>query len=366
MHDVVTFPKSFHTPLITRIKILSNLRIDETRAAQDGRFKTELDTEEVAFRISILPTYFGEKVVIRLLTDSGDSVGLVNSGLRKEDLEKVTRNFQKPYGMLLTTGPTGSGKTTTLYSILKLLNTRDVNISTIEDPIEYGVEGINQVQVNNQTNLTFAAGLRSLLRQDPNIIMVGEIRDQETANIAISSAMTGHMVLSTLHANTSSVGVPRLVDMGIEPFLLASALNAIIAQRLVRRICNRCVQSQEFTLKELDEVNPAIRIDKIIQRLAVIYEKKKGIKVSPEQKIMLYKGKGCSICNNTGYKGRLGVYEVLEVTDTVKNLIMRNATSQEIEDAAQKEGMTTMIEDGFYKALNGLTTLEELIRVTKD
>jgi len=237
--------------------------------------------------------------VIRLLTDSGDSVGLVNSGLRKEDLEKVTRNFQKPYGMLLTTGPTGSGKTTTLYSILKLLNTREVNISTIEDPIEYGVEGINQVQVNNQTNLTFAAGLRSLLRQDPNIIMVGEIRDQETANIAISSAMTGHMVLSTLHANTAAVGVPRLVDMGIEPFLLASALNAIIAQRLVRRVCNRCIESQIYTLKELNEMNPTIKVENIIQRLAKIYEKKTGKKISSDQKIVLYKGKGCSVCNNT-------------------------------------------------------------------
>lgn len=237
-----------------------------------------------------MPTYFGEKIVIRLLTDSSDSIGLVNSGLRKKDLEIVSQNIQKPYGMFLTTGPTGSGKTTTLYSVLKLLNTREVNISTIEDPIEYGVEGINQVQVNNQTNLTFAAGLRSLLRQDPNIIMVGEIRDQETANIAISSAMTGHMVLSTLHANTASVAVPRLVDMGIEPFLLASALNSIIAQRLVRKICTRCIQSETYTLKELHEINPTLNIEITFQRLMNLYgnsqEKKQ---ITESQEIVLYK-----------------------------------------------------------------------------
>ena len=360
LHDVVTFPKSFHTPLVTRVKILSNLRIDETRSAQDGRFKTDLDNDEVAFRVSVLPTYFGEKIVIRLLTDTAESVGLVNSGLNKNDLAIITTNFQKPYGMLLTTGPTGSGKTTTLYSVLKLLNTREVNISTIEDPIEYGVEGINQVQVNNQTNLTFAQGLRSLLRQDPNIIMVGEIRDQETAGIAISSAMTGHLVLSTLHANTAAVSIPRLIDMGIEPFLLASALNAIIAQRLVRKICPRCIESQIYTLKELKEIHPAIDIEEEILKLL------KHEKLNDNQKIVFYQGKGCNVCNNSGYKGRLGIYEVLEITNEVKTLIMKNATSEEIEKAAiEKGGMTTMISDGMYKALSGLTSLEELVRVTK-
>ncbi|MFC1733925.1 GspE/PulE family protein, partial [candidate division KSB1 bacterium] len=247
LHKIVNFPKLVHEPLITRCKILAGLRIDETRAAQDGRIALKLDNDAVAFRVSILPTHFGEKVVLRLLVELGESVNLLDSGLSEEDYKKVITESTKPYGMMIVTGPTGSGKTTTLYNIIKLLNSTEINIATIEDPIEYGIEGINQVQVNHAANLTFANGLRSLLRQDPDSILVGEIRDEETAQIGVESAMTGHMVFSTLHANSASVGIPRLIEMGIEPFLLTAAINCLIAQRLVRRLCPYCLQSQVYS-----------------------------------------------------------------------------------------------------------------------
>jgi type IV pilus assembly protein PilB len=366
LHRVVNFPRIVHESLVTRCKILSGLRIDETRAAQDGRISIKLDDDNVSFRVSVLPTHFGEKIVMRLLAEIQESVNLLDSGLSEEDYKKVIINSTKPYGMMIVTGPTGSGKTTTLYTIIKLLNSDEINIATIEDPIEYGIEGINQVQVNHATNLTFANGLRSLLRQDPDSILVGEIRDHETAQIAIESAMTGHMVFSTLHANSAAVGVARLIEMGIEPFLLTAAVNTMLAQRLVRKLCPYCLQGQVFSADTLKMVYNSKNIVELIKKIALKYYTEDEIKLMEyNDEFVFYKGMGCKSCGNTGYKGRTGIYEVLEMSEDVKKVILQGGSSDEIEDIAIKNGMTTMLENGVEKALSGITSLEEVIRVIK-
>ncbi len=366
LHKIVNFPKLIHEALVTRCKILSGLRIDETRAAQDGRIALKLDNDDVAFRVSILPTHFGEKIVMRILVELEDSVNLLDSGLGEEDYKKVILNSTKPYGMMIVTGPTGSGKTTTLYNIIKLLNSEESNIATIEDPIEYGIEGINQVQVNHSTNLTFATGLRSLLRQDPDSILVGEMRDQETAQIAVESAMTGHMVFSTLHANSAAVGIPRLVEMGIEPFLLTASINSLIAQRLVRKLCPFCKQSQTYSADTLKLVYNTKNITELVKKIALKYYSPEDIeKLEFNNEFVFYKGMGCKACGNTGYKGRLGIYEVLEMNEEIKNVMLKGGSSDEIEEAAVKGGMVTMLENGIEKALSGQTSLEEVIRVIK-
>lgn len=350
LHDVLFIPKSIHDQLVTRIKILSRLRTDEHLAPQDGKFRAIFEDEELDVRVSILPVADGEKVVMRLLASKFRQFSLVDLGMSKGDLEKVTRGIQKTYGMVLSTGPTGSGKTTSIYSILKILNSREKNITTIEDPIEYRMKGVNQIQVNAKTNLTFASGLRSILRQDPNIIFVGEIRDGETAGIAVNAALTGHLVVSTLHTNDAPTALPRLIDMQIEPFLVASTVNVIIAQRLVREICEMCKTSEIVPLSEMKSKLPA-----------ALYEKYFGSKTE----IILYKGKGCGVCHGTGYLGRIGVFEVLEITKAIKELIVRREDADVISRKAQEEGMTTMFEDGIQKAIEGLTTIEEVLRVTK-
>lgn len=366
LHQVVAYPKIVHEPLITRCKIMAGLRIDETRAAQDGRIAIKLDNDNIAFRVSILPTHFGEKVVMRLLIDIQESVNLIESGLHEEDYKKVIANASKPYGMMIVTGPTGSGKTTTLYNIIKLLNSEEINISTIEDPIEYGIEGINQVQVNHATNLTFANGLRALLRQDPDSILIGEIRDEETADIGIESSMTGHMVFTTLHANSAAIGIPRLVEMGIEPFLLTAAINCLIAQRLVRKLCTHCLSSQTFSTETLNLIFQEKNIPSIVDKIMKGNFNEEELKaLNLEDEFIFYKANGCKACGFTGYKGRIGIYEVLETSAPLKKAIIEGLSSDEIEKIAEENGMTTMIENGIKKALSGITSLAEVIRVIK-
>ena len=352
LHDIIELPKSIHDLVVTRLKILSKLRTDEHFSAQDGKIRVKIDSNKLDVRISIVPIVEGEKIVMRLLSERNRQFSLEELGFSNEDLIKLRKEYTKPYGMILSTGPTGSGKTTTLYGILKILNKREVNISTIEDPVEYDMEGVNQIQVNSKTNLTFANGLRSILRQDPNIIMVGEIRDEETAEIAINSAMTGHLVLSTLHTNDAPTALPRFLEMKIEPFLIASTVNIIVAQRLVRKICSQCVASEQVTIEELKTKFSAALINKYF---------------APEIKtIRLYHGKGCKLCSNTGYSGRIGIFEVLAITEPIRELIMNRANADEIRNQAAKEGMKTMIEDGIKKAMAGLTTIEEVLRATRE
>ncbi|MBU1683399.1 GspE/PulE family protein [Patescibacteria group bacterium] len=366
LHVIVNFPKEIHESLVTRCKILAGLRIDETRAAQDGRIATKLDNDNVAFRVSILPTHFGEKIVMRLLVEIEESINLIESGLSEENYKAVITNSTKPYGMMIVVGPTGSGKTTTLYNIIKLLNSEEINISTIEDPIEYGIEGINQVQVNHATNLTFANGLRALLRQDPDSILVGEIRDQETAQIAIESSMTGHMVFSTLHANSTAVGIPRLIEMGIEPFLLTAAINCLVAQRLVRKICPQCMQAHIYSSETLGLIYKEKNMVDLVKKISLkYYSEDETNQLEFKDEFMFYKGMGCKSCGFTGYKGRIGLYEVLELNDYIKKVILEGGSSDAVEEAAIKGGMTTMLENGIEKALSGITSLEEIIRVIK-
>ncbi len=351
LHNVLSLPKSIHDLIVSRVKVLAKLRTDEHFAAQDGKFIAEFGKEKFDIRVSIVPVTEGEKVVMRLLSERIRKFDLEKLGLLGRDLKKVKAAIKKPFGMILSSGPTGCGKTTTLYSILKILNRPEVNISTIEDPVEYDIEGVNQIQVNPKTNITFAKGLRSIVRQDPDIIMVGEIRDPETASIAINAAMTGHLVLSTMHANTAATNLPRLIDMGIEPFLVASSVNIIIAQRLVRRICTKCRESYEITKKDLEKFHLSEEL------LKKIFKGKKKIRV--------FRGKGCRACVNTGYFGRTGIFEVLEMKENIQKLIMEKADADQIQKQAIKNGMTTMLEDGIEKALLGITTIEEVIRVTK-
>lgn len=364
LKDVMTLPKNVQAGLTARIKILSNLKLDEHRLPQDGRFKIKTKEYEVSFRVSIIPVFDGEKIVMRLLHEGGQIITLEQLGLQKKVLEVLKRNVDKPHGMILVTGPTGSGKTTTLYALLNVLNTTDVNISTIEDPIEYRMPRVNQSQVQPKLGFTFASGLRALLRQDPDIIMVGEIRDQETAEIAIHSAMTGHLVLSTLHTNDAVGTLPRLLDMGIAPFLVASTTNLIIAQRLVRKICSNCITSYQLTKKNVQELGEELDVTtllKTLEREGQVTSSKQGLET-----MLFYRGKGCKQCNQEGYKGRVGIYELFEITKDVAQLILNRATDQTLKKAALDQGMISMLEDGFIKAKNGITTIEEILRVTKD
>lgn len=350
LQDVVRIPSSLHDRIVTRIKVLSNLRTDEHMSAQDGKMQEKLPEEDLDIRVSIIPVSSGEKVVLRLLSSRSREYTLGDLGMNGADLAKVAKAYNKSYGMILSTGPTGSGKTTSIYSILKILNTREKNIMTIEDPIEYRIIGANQVQVNAKTNLTFANGLRSILRQDPNIIFVGEIRDSETAGIAVNAALTGHLVLSTLHTNDAATAIPRLTDMKIEPFLVASTVNVIIAQRLIREICTTCKIEIEEDAVELAKHLPKDDIVKFFGNT---------------QKIKVYKGQGCKVCRNTGYQGRIGVFEVLEITKGIRKLILEKTDADIIGQAAIAEGMKTMLEDGLEKVARGLTTIEEILRATK-
>lgn len=353
LYDALEMPRRLHDRVVTRIKVLSSLRTDEHLSAQDGKMQLRLQTEDLDLRVSILPVADGEKIVLRLLSSKSRSYSLVDLGMNERDLLKLTQAYNKPNGMLLSTGPTGSGKTTSIYSILKNINTRDKNITTIEDPIEYKIAGANQVQVNTKTNLTFANGLRSILRQDPNYIFVGEIRDNETAAIAVNAALTGHLVLSTLHTNDAASAIPRLIDMKIEPFLVASTVNVVVAQRLIRKICSNCIISQTITHEELLKY---FSEDIISQH----YEP-----VGTKKETRIYKGKGCEQCHFSGYQGRLGIFEVLEVTKEIKDLVTQKSGSDDILALAKKQGMTSMLDDGLEKITKGLTTIEEVLRVTK-
>jgi type IV pilus assembly protein PilB len=367
LHDAMTLPKQVLDGLVARIKVLSNLKLDEHRLPQDGRFKIEKEGYKISFRVSILPVFEGEKIVMRLLDESSKGLTLEKMGLTGDALEKVHRQIKRPNGMVLVTGPTGSGKTTTLYTVMDILNTPDVNISTVEDPVEYRMPRINQTQVNTKIGMTFAAALRSLLRQDPDIIMVGEIRDGETMQIAIESAMTGHLVLSTLHTNSAAGTLPRLLDMGSEAFLVATTANVIIAQRLVRKLCAECKTPYNLNEKEIKTLSATFDMDTTLAMLKKTAPLKGIITDKSNWKNMtLYRPKGCEQCNNEGYKGRLGIFEVLEVTEAIGKLITSNATADDIEKKARQDGMMTMSEDGFCKAAQGLTSIEEILRVTKE
>lgn len=356
LHDVLEMPKDLLDSLVRRIKIISKMRTDEHRSAQDGKFRFDAKDEIIDVRVSVVPATYGENVVMRLLSSKSRRLGLIDLGLQEADYQKVKRAADSPHGMILATGPTGSGKTTTVYAILKLLNTRDVHIASIEDPVEYDIEGATQIQVNPGTGLTFAKGLRSIVRQDPDIIMVGEIRDSETAGIAVNSAMTGHIVLSTLHANDSATTFPRLLDMGVEPYLVASTVNVVVAQRLVRSICIKCRASSALSEEEWAIVDQESSVKHFFD--ASGHSRKKQPRV--------YKGKGCVVCANTGYSGRLGIFEVLLMDTDIKQLIINRAASNVIMDAAKKAGMTTMLEDGLSKVFLGQTTFEEVLRATKE
>lgn len=363
LHDAMTLPRQVHTGIVARIKVLSNLKLDEHRLPQDGRFKIETADYKVSFRVSILPVFDGEKIVMRLLDESSKGYTLENLGLWGEALETIHRNIKKPNGMILVTGPTGSGKTTTLYALMDILNQPGVNISTIEDPVEYRMPRINQTQINPKINLTFAFGLRSLLRQDPDVIMVGEIRDEETAEIAIHAALTGHLVLSTLHTNSVAGTLPRILDMGIEPYLVASTVNVIISQRLVRKVCASCAQKYKLNAGTINSLKDRFNLDEILELLKreKVVDKKTGW-----EDIEFLKGLGCDHCDKDGYRGRVGIYEVLEVTEELASLISGKAASNDIEDYARKKNMVFMAEDGFAKAIRGVTTVDEILRVTKE
>jgi type IV pilus assembly protein PilB len=442
LRETMTLPRPILAAVVSRIKILSNLKIDEHRIPQDGRFKFSLGSSQVALRVSTLPVMDGEKVVMRILDESARALTLQELGFEGRSLEVITRNLHKPHGMTLVTGPTGSGKSTTLYSILSLMNTPGVNISTVEDPVEYRIAGVNQTQVNPKAGMTFAAGLRALLRQDPNVIMVGEIRDGETADLGVQAALTGHIVLSTLHTNNAATTLPRLLDMGIEPFLIASTVNTVIGQRLVRKVCPKCRLAYVPEAREIEDIKRDFELDAALKHYKEVTEGKNGTPapeskpvaqtqeavpgrkkekvIEPSESIesksildkiasdpniinrtaaeakpavaaavapapepagtssvdptklksgqfIIYKaGPGCDECGGLGYRGRMGIYEVLENNETISKMIVSRATSEEIQEQAIRDDMLTMQQDGFVKVLMGLTTIEEVLRVTRE
>lgn len=355
LQERLMLPRKLHDAVVSRIKILADLKIDEKRVPQDGRFNFKMGENEVDLRVSTLPTVHGEKIVMRLLKKSGGIPTLEDLGLRGMALKHLHDAISRPHGIILVTGPTGSGKTTTLYSVLAILNNAKVNIMTLEDPVEYEISGVNQVQINPAAGLTFATGLRSFLRQDPNIILVGEIRDQETTELAIQAALTGHLVFSTLHTNNAAGAIPRLIDLGAEPFLVASALNAVAGQRIARRLCPSC--REEYT--------PDEAVEKDLRSVV-------GTLWPADKKIVLYRGKGtidnkpCDSCGGSGYLGRVGVFELVPVTDAISKLVLSRATMHDIEKTAVSEGMITMKQDGYLKVLEGVTTIEEVLRVAQD
>lgn len=350
LHDVLSLDKRYHDRIVTRIKILSKLRTDEHLSPQDGKMRMQVDDENLDIRTSIIPIVDGEKVVLRLLSSHFRQFSLQDLGMNDLDLKKINNAINKSYGMILSTGPTGSGKTTLIYSILKILNTRQKNITTIEDPVEYRIKAVNQIQVNTKTKLTFANGLRSILRQDPDIIFVGEIRDSETAGIAVNAALTGHLVLSTIHTTNAATALPRLIDMGIEPFLVASTVDIIVAQRLVRKICEFCKTKALIKRADLLKNFPQRSISKH-------FGSQNTIEIIQEQ--------GCKMCHYTGFSGRIGIFEIINVSNAIRKLITQKSDSDVINKIAIEEGMTTMLEDGLEKIAKGLTTLSEVLRVTK-
>src|SRR3989344_2091693 len=353
LHDVMTLPKLIQPALVARLKVLSNLKIDEHRLPQDGRFKIQTDQYNISFRVSTIPIFDGEKVVLRLLDEGAKAVTFEELGFARSALDIIKGNLSRSHGMTLITGPTGSGKSTTLYTVLTKLNTKGVNISTIEDPVEYRIFGVNQMQVNPKISLTFAMGLRALLRHDPNIIMIGEIRDRETAEEAVHAAMTGHIVLSTLHTNNAAGAVPRLLDIGVEPYLIASTLNTIVGQRLVRKVCQECKKIKKIDDKTAESLSRDFDLDSLVEVM-----KREGVeKVKRVTDLDFYEGKGCEKCNHTGYKGRMGIYEVLNVSEPVQKLIVSQATTNQIQSQAVQESMVLMWQDGFIKAHQGLTTI---------
>jgi type IV pilus assembly protein PilB len=358
LRDAMVLPRAAALGIVARIKVLSSLKLDEHRLPQDGRFKVETDEYKYSVRVSILPVFDGEKIVMRLLAETAKAFTLEQIGLRGEALEHIQHALKKPVGMLLVTGPTGSGKTTTLYAMMEILTTPQVNISTVEDPIEYRMPRVNQTQVNPKIGLTFATGLRSLVRQDPDILMVGEIRDEETASLAINAALTGHLVLSTLHTNSAAGAIPRLIDMGAEPFLISSTLNSIVAQRLVRRLSE---EKERHTLSDKEIANFSSYCN--IERITDILKEQKLLKPKEKLQDLPFWRPKATKENPEGYKGRIGIYEVLPVTETIKGLIVQRADVDAIQEQAQKEGMRTMVEDGFVKAAQGITSIEEVLRV---
>lgn len=360
LHDAMTLPGESAASIAARIKVLSNLKLDEKRLPQDGRFKMDIDGEKVSFRVSTLPIYYGEKVVMRLLRESGGGFTLESLGFHGQGLEAIHEALKATTGMLLTTGPTGSGKTTTLYTMLDILNTPGVNISTVEDPIEYQMARINQTQVKPDIGLTFSNGLRALMRQDPDIIMVGEIRDQETASLAVNASLTGHKVLSTLHTNSAAATVPRLQDMGVETFLLVSTVNVIIAQRLVRKLGEN-KESYTLTKEEIASLSDQVDFEKLLAALITEGIVKKGSSMEEVPFFRPTEKEG-----EDGYSGRMGIHEVLKLTPTVKELIMQGKPASDIEKQAREEGMLRMIEDGMFMAAQGITTIEEVLRVIND
>lgn len=356
LHDIVYLPPEIKNLVITRIKILSELRTDEHRAAQDGKFSYETEGESFDIRVSVVPITDGEKVAMRLLSENAQEYSLEDLGFQDRDLKKVNNAIKRPHGMILATGPTGSGKSTTLYSVLKVLNDPEVNISTIEDPVEYDVERVNQIQVNEATGLTFSQGLRTIVRQDPDIIMVGEIRDSETAEIAVNAAMTGHLVLSTLHTNDAPTAFPRLMEMGVKPFLVSSSVNLIIAQRLVRRVCKNCSEQYSLSPSQLETKYPSSFVESF----------QKYSDLNEEGELRLYKGRGCKVCGFSGYKGRIGIFEVLQISEKMKQLVMEEENATEIRKAALEEGdFNLMMKEGVKKAKQGITTIDEILRVTR-
>lgn len=361
LHDAMTLPKHAGAGITARIKVLAKLKLDEKRLPQDGRFKVDSSDERVSFRVSTLPTNYGEKTVMRLLKETSHGFTLESLGFHGEGLERIHHATKQTTGMILATGPTGSGKTTTLYTVLDIVNTPGVNISTIEDPIEYQMPRINQTQVKPEIGLTFGNGLRALVRQDPDIIMVGEIRDTETAALAVNAALTGHLVLSTLHTNSAAGAIPRLVDIGVQPFLLTSTLQVVIGQRLIRVLCSE-KEDYRMSKKEVETLKKSVDLDTVLQHL------KDERVVAPDatwETIPFYKPKPSQECTD-GYKGRIGIHEVLSVTPSIRTLLVNGVTSQEIEAQAKQEGMLTMIEDGIFKAVQGITTVEEVLRVISE
>jgi type IV pilus assembly protein PilB len=350
LHEKLILPKKVHEAVISRIKILSGMKIDEKRIPQDGRFNFKADNQEVDLRVSSLPTVFGEKIVMRLLKKSGGVPDLPELGLRGRALKNLEDAILRPHGIIIVCGPTGSGKTTTLYSALSRINTAKVNIITLEDPVEYQILGVNQVQVNPAAGLTFASGMRSFLRQDPNIIMVGEIRDKETTELAIQAALTGHLVFSTLHTNDAAGAIPRLLDLGGEPFLLASAMTCIVAQRVLRRTCEHCKESYTPVTEVAEDIKKV---------LGPLYQQK-------DEKLKLYRGKKCAECNNTGFLGRVGIFEVLPITEKIARLTLERSAAGAIQKQALEEGMITMKQDGYLKVIEGITTIEEVLRVAEE
>ncbi|MBI4049542.1 MAG: type II/IV secretion system protein [Candidatus Doudnabacteria bacterium] len=364
LHEVMTLPKVIQPALVARIKVIANLKIDEHRLPQDGRLKVEKDDYKISIRVSTIPVFDGEKVVMRLLDESAKAMTLEELGFIHRNYDTIIRNVKKPHGALLVTGPTGSGKSTTLYTIISMLNTKGVNISTIEDPIEYHVPGVNQMQVNPKIGLTFAVGLRALLRQDPNVIMIGEIRDRETAEEAVHAALTGHVVLATLHTNNAGGALPRLLDIGVEPYLIASTVNAVVGQRLTRQICQDCKEEMHIDEEYEASLRKEYNIDhllEIMKREGFIEKKAKSL-----AELTFYKGRGCDKCGQSGYRTRKGIFEVLEVTPEIQDLILKHAPTSQIQDKAVEQGMILMWEDGFIKAIQGKTTIDEVIRVSKE